>query len=114
MNTVDPTFSSFIDAYSDGVVAFIHGGRSHALFFDRRTSRFFAEIVVDGTTPTDVDVWIGQTWQQRFENLNCATDKADLDYSAGALKSAIAKQLLTSQWALEVCAHMSARVLVRN
>ena len=114
METIDPAFSSFVDAYTDAVIAFIHGGRSQAVFYDRRVDRFIADTVIDGTSPTDVDVWIGQTWERSFENLNCATNKADLDYSAGALRSALARQLLVSPWALQLCSQMRAPIQARS
>lgn len=106
MTTIDPAFTSFADAYSDAVIAFVHGGNVQAVCFDRRAKRFVAYAVSDGVSPTDVDIYVGLTWEQSFPNLGCSTNKYDLNYTSGLLKATVAKRLLNEEWALTLCKRM--------
>jgi len=78
MNNIDPTFTSFADAYSDAVVAFVHGGNIQSVIFERKSNRFVAYAVEEGVSPTDVDIYVGITWERRFPNLGCSTNKSEL------------------------------------
>lgn len=104
--SIDPTFTSFADAYSDAVVAFVHGGNIQSVIFERKSNRFSAYAVEEGVSPTDVDVYVGNTWERRFPNLGCSTNKYDPNYSTGLLKAAVAKRLLIEEWALVLCNKM--------
>lgn len=108
MNQIDPTFSSFADAYSDAVIAFVHGGNVQSVCFERRSKRFVAYAVEDGVSPMDVDVYVGLTWERSFPKLGCSTNKFDPDYSTGLLKAAVAKRLLNEEWALILCTKMQS------
>lgn len=106
MSQIDPVFTSFADAYSDAVLAYVRSGRSQAVYFRRRKGRFEAENLEDGMSPADVDLHIGHDWHRAFPDLGCAIASDDPDYSPGAIKSSVVRHILQSDFHLGLCHRM--------
>ena len=100
---------NFSAAYTNAVMAFLTSGDAQEVYFDSPSVTFQHARLQAGSSPKDVDLYVGSTWQSNIGRVDADLNPDSDQFSVDVLRDAIFRAANDAAGAKEL-----ASMLVRN